>query len=124
MDSFILLFLPGISDLDIESLPINEHNGYCTISLKVIPQSFENEIVGIESGKLKIKCHSPAQAGKTNNEVINFFAKILRLPKNLLVLIKGAKSRHKVIKIYKMSALEIKSILRKMDERDKHVRSV
>lgn len=115
MDSFVLLFLPGISNLDIENLPINEHDGYCTIAIKVMPRSFKTEFVGIESGRMKIKCNSPALKGKANNEVIGFLAEILRLPKNLLEIVNGVRSHHKVIKIYKIKAAEIRSIIKKME---------
>lgn len=83
----------------------------CLLSLKVVPRSSRNQIVGVEQGVLKVKLLAPPVEGAANEALLEFLAKILKRPKTYLVLVSGFQSRNKKAKITGMKAAEILDIL-------------
>ena len=61
------------------------------------PNAHKSEIVGFHNGELKLKICSPPVDGKANKEVIKFLSKLFGIAKSKVLLLKGEKSRHKVI---------------------------
>ena len=52
-----------------------------------------------EANGIKIKLNSPATEGKANKELIEFLSKKFKIPKSKIELVKGFKSRTKVIEL-------------------------
>jgi len=68
------------------------------IEIKVIPNAKKKEVIK-EGDKIKIKVNSPAIEGKANKEVIEDLAKFLNVKKSRISIIKGERSRNKLIEI-------------------------
>lgn len=88
-----------------------DFKGGCLISLKVIPRSSRDQIVGTEQGALKLKLQAPPVEGAANEAVLEFFSKCLRRPKSTLKLVAGHRSRHKRLMIQGMKASEVLGLL-------------
>jgi len=71
----------------------------CTLELKIIPNAPRSEIVGWLGAALKVKIHAPALEGRANDALLDFLAGELSLPRRNLTLLRGEKSRQKVIRI-------------------------
>lgn len=71
----------------------------CTLELKIIPNAPRNEIVGWLGPALKVKVHAPALEGRANDELLDFLAEHLGLPRRAITLMRGDKSRQKVVRI-------------------------
>lgn len=71
----------------------------CTLELKIIPNAPRNEVVGWLGSALKVKVHAPALEGRANDELLDFLAETLGLPRRNLALLRGDKSRQKVVSI-------------------------
>ncbi|MDQ5981126.1 MAG: uncharacterized protein QG602_4104 [Verrucomicrobiota bacterium] len=71
----------------------------CTLELKIIPNAPRNEVVGWLGSALKVKVHAPALEGRANDELLDFLAETLGLPRRNLTLLRGDKSRQKVVSI-------------------------
>lgn len=99
--------------MDFTGIELREKDGNCSISLKVIPKSFRNQVVGEEGGALKIKIQAPPVEGAANEAVVEFLASIFNKPKNSFLVMKGQKSRHKVINIQGAQAKEVLESLAK-----------
>ena len=74
------------------------------ISIKVIPNAKQNEIVegGFdESGAriLKVRVNQPPEDGKANKAAIELLAKYLKVKKSAVSIISGETSRNKIIEI-------------------------
>jgi len=78
------------------------------LSLKVIPNAPRNEIVGWLGDALKVKIHAPALEGRANDELLDFLATTLAHPRRNLTLLRGEKSRQKVVGFAGLSAAELK----------------
>jgi uncharacterized protein len=66
--------------------------------VKVIPNAKRNKIVA-EQRRLKVYVTAPAVDGKANKVLIEILAEYLQVKKNKLTIIRGDKSREKVIQI-------------------------
>lgn len=70
------------------------------IKIKLLPRSSINQIMETdETGELKIKIKSPPVDGEANDELIRFLNKEWNIPKSNIKIIKGEKSKHKIIEI-------------------------
>ena len=67
------------------------------IKAKVIPNAKKNEV--IESGGIKVYVKSPAKEGKANKEAVELLAKYFKVKKNQIKIVRGKKSREKVIEL-------------------------
>lgn len=76
----------------------------CTLELKIIPNAPRNEIVGWLGSALKIKIHAPALEGRANDELLAFLAERLGLPRRAVTLLRGDKSRQKVVRVEGLDA--------------------
>ena len=70
-----------------------------TIEIKVVPSSGKQCCQRDKSGKIKCYLKSAPEGGKANAELIKFLSKKLSLPQDQLMILQGATSRNKVIKI-------------------------
>jgi uncharacterized protein len=71
----------------------------CTLELKIIPNAPRNEIVGWLGPALKVKIHAPAFESRANDELLAFLAARLALPRRAVTLLRGDKSRQKVVHV-------------------------
>ncbi len=71
----------------------------CTLELKIIPNAARSEIVGWLGLALKIKVKAPALEGRANEELLDFLARRLGLPRRRVALLRGEKSRQKLVQI-------------------------
>ncbi len=68
------------------------------IRIRVIPNAKKNRILE-EGGKLKAYVAAPAVEGKANKALIKLLANHFNVKKGNVRIIKGARSREKVVKI-------------------------
>lgn len=76
----------------------------CTLELKVIPNAPRNEVAGWLGAALKVKLHAPALEGRANDALLEFLAEQLGVPRRDLTLLRGDKSRQKVVRIAGLDA--------------------
>jgi uncharacterized protein (TIGR00251 family) len=71
----------------------------CTFALKVIPNAPRNAIAGWLGDALKVKIHAPALDGRANDALREFLADQLGVPRRNVTLLRGDKSRQKVVRV-------------------------
>ena len=83
----------------------------CTLELKTIPNAPRDELAGWLGDALKVKVHAPALEGRANDALLEFLADKLRVHRRDVTLVRGDKSRHKVVRIAGLTLAEVKSRL-------------
>ena len=83
----------------------------CTLELKTIPNAPRDEITGWLGDTLKVKVHAPALDGHANDALLAFLAENLGLPRRAVTLVRGVKSRHKVVRIDGLTLVEVRARL-------------
>ena len=69
------------------------------LNIKVQARSQNPGVEKISPSEHKIRVHAPPSKGEANKEVIQAIASHFDLPKSSVKIVKGHKSRHKLIEI-------------------------
>ena len=92
-------------------IPIHELASGITFAVKVHPRAKKNAITGEVGDALKVALTAPPVDGKANEACIEFFAKLLKVPRSSVTIASGQTSRNKVIRVAGLSATEIRERL-------------
>jgi uncharacterized protein len=79
-----------------------------TLHVHVVPNAKIDKVVGEQAGAIKIKLRAPALEGRANSALISFLADELNISKRAIVLERGQRSRHKVIRIIGLSEEDVR----------------
>jgi uncharacterized protein (TIGR00251 family) len=72
-------------------------NGRVETEIKALPGASRSEFAGTAGGRLRIRIAAAPEDGKANEELRRFMAKALGCPRNEVSLIRGEKSRVKIL---------------------------
>ena len=70
-----------------------------TINIRVMPNAGKNEVSEEEGGNLKVRVTASPERGKANKMAIKLLAKFLGVKTGDISIVRGAKSRDKVIAV-------------------------
>ena len=85
-------------------IKMNETSTGVTFAVKVHPRAKKNAITGEVGDALKVALTAPPVDGKANAACIEFFAKLLNVPRSSVTIASGQSSRNKVIRVAGVSA--------------------
>jgi len=85
-------------------IPIHQHESSASFSVRVHPRARKDAITGELGVALKLSLTTPPLEGRANEACIEFFAKLLRVPRSSVTIASGQKSRNKVIRIAGVTA--------------------
>ncbi len=85
-----------------------------TFWLNVRPRAARERLELGSSGELRLEIHAPPSEGQANDACVRFLARALRLPQACVVILSGAKSRRKLLRITGHSAEETVAQLKRM----------
>lgn len=80
----------------------------CTLEIKAVPNAPRNAVVGWLGDALKVKVHAPALEGRANEELCEFLADTLDVPRRAVTLLRGDKSRQKLVRLDGLTLAEAK----------------
>lgn len=69
------------------------------VTVRVFPRARKQEIEQLSSGELKLKVKSPPVKGRANREVIEALSSYFRLSPSRISIIRGEKSRLKLVSL-------------------------
>jgi len=69
------------------------------ISIRVKPNSKENQVVEKGPDQLLVKVKAPPQENKANQEVIKTLAEYFHVPKSRISIVAGFRSKQKVLEL-------------------------
>jgi uncharacterized protein (TIGR00251 family) len=93
-------------------IPVRDTDASATFAVKVHPRAKKNAITGEVGRALKLSLTAPPADGKANEACIEFFAKLLNLPRSSVTIAAGQTSRNKVIRVAGLSAEEVRQRLK------------
>ena len=89
-------------------IPVHDTPGGAAFSVKLHPRAKKNAITGELGDALKVSLTAPPINGKANEACIEFFAKLLEVPRSSVTIASGQTSRQKVIRVTGLSAEEVR----------------
>jgi hypothetical protein len=89
------------------------HDGVSGVifAINVHPRAKRNAITGEIGDALKLSLTAPPVEGKANEACIDFFAKLLKVPRASVTIASGQTSRRKMIRVSGLSAAELRARL-------------
>jgi len=93
-------------------IPIRDSASGATFAVKVHPRAKKDAITGEIGDALKLALTAPPIEGRANEACIEFFAKVLRVPRSSVSIASGQSSRAKVVRVHALSASEVEQRLR------------
>ena len=79
-----------------------------SFAVRVHPRAKKNAITGELGDALKVSLTSPPIDGRANEACMEFFAKLLKVPRSSVTIASGQGSRNKVIRVAGLSAEELR----------------
>jgi len=87
------------------------HRQGATFAVKVHPRAKKNAITGAVGDALKVALTAPPIEGRANEACIEFFAKLLNVPRSSVTIAAGQTSRNKVIRVTGLTAQQVRDRL-------------
>ncbi len=85
-------------------IPISETDAGVTFAIRVHPRARKAGITGELGDALKVSLTAPPVEGRANDACIEFFAKVLKLPRTSITIASGGGGRNKVIRVSGVTA--------------------
>jgi len=85
--------------------------GRALVPLHVHPRSRRAGPTGLHGGSLKLHLKNPPTGGRANAEAVQLLAELLGIPRNRVELVRGFRSRDKLVAVAGLSAEEVGKIL-------------
>jgi uncharacterized protein (TIGR00251 family) len=73
------------------------------LKLHVVPGAKKTAVAGLHGDRLKVKVAAPPEKGRANEELLEFLARVLQVPRQAVHLTSGAASRAKVVSLHDLS---------------------
>ena len=92
-------------------IPIRELDDGVTFAVRVHPRAKKNAITGELGDAVKLSLMTPPVDGRANEACIEFFAKLLKVPRSSVTIASGQTSRNKVIRVTGVTAQYVRERL-------------
>ena len=92
-------------------IELKESPAGITFAVKVHPHAKKNAITGEVGDALKLALTAPPVDRKANEACIEFFAKLLKVPRSSVTIAAGLTSRNKVIRVAGLTAQQVRDRL-------------
>ena len=92
-------------------IPIHDSPTGATFAIKAHPGAKKNAVMGELGDALKLSLTAPPLEGRANEACIEFFAKLLKVPRSSITIASGLTSRKKLIRVTGLTAEEIRGRL-------------
>ncbi len=89
----------------------HENKASISFAVKVHPRAKREGIVGEMGDALKLAIKAPPVEGRANEACIEFFAKLLKVPRSSVTIASGESSRNKVVRITGITAEQLRQHL-------------
>jgi uncharacterized protein (TIGR00251 family) len=89
-------------------IAIRESDEGVTLSVRIHPRARKNAITGEMGDALKVSLTSPPLEGRANEACIEFFAKLLKVPRSSVSIASGQSSRNKTIRVVGLSVEHVR----------------
>ena len=96
-------------------VPIHESDSSVTFAVRVYPRAKSNAITGVLGDALKLSLTTAPIEGRANQALIEFFAKLLKVPRSSVTIASGQSSRNKLIRVAGLSADQVRRRLYEAD---------
>jgi len=88
-----------------------------TVRIRARPGAGRRRIVGADDRGLVVALNAPPEKGKANEELIDFLAGLIGVPRSALAIVRGASARLKLVEIVTAAPETVADRIRGLAER-------
>jgi len=103
---------PPASDIPWMRVALDE----VIIDVTARPGASRRGVLGVTADRLMVGINSRPEKGKANDELIDYLAREMRVPRSALLIVSGATSRRKTIRIVTHEPARVASRLRQISK--------
>ena len=92
-------------------LDIQERNGAVVVAVRVQPRARRDDVAGEWEGALKVRLRAPPVDDRANEALIEFLARILKIPKPAVRILGGERSRIKRVELSGVTPQQVLALL-------------
>ena len=81
------------------------------LKVRVQPRAGRDDVEVVEGERLRVRVTAPAEAGKANEALVTLLARRLRVSKGSVTIVRGHRSRDKLVDVNGLTADEVLSRL-------------
>jgi uncharacterized protein (TIGR00251 family) len=89
-------------------ISVRDSESGAIFAVRVHPRAKKNAVTGQVGDAIKVSLTAPPIDGRANEASIEFFAKLLKVPRSSVTIASGASSRNKVIRIAGLTAEQVR----------------
>ena len=93
-------------------IPVQQTGDGISFAVKIHPRAKKNAITGVLGDALQVSLTAPPVEGRANEACIEFFAKLLKVPRSSVTIASGQKSRRKLIRVAGLPAEGVRKRIR------------
>ena len=93
-------------------IPVQQTGDGISFAVKIHPRAKKNAITGVLGDALQVSLTAPPVEGRANEACIEFFSKLLKVPRSSVTIASGQKSRRKLIRVAGLPAEEVRKCIR------------
>jgi uncharacterized protein (TIGR00251 family) len=79
-----------------------------TLHVRLTPRSARDEVLGVEGNVLRARVTAPPVEGRANEALLRLLSAALGVPKSSLRIVRGQRSREKLVAIEGLDAAEVR----------------
>jgi len=88
-----------MSEVEMTGFQVFKKAGLACFRVYVQPRAAKNETAGLHGASIKVRLTSPAVENRANRHLVDFFSRLLKIPKQNFSIISGQKARQKTIAV-------------------------
>src|SRR5260370_31594520 len=92
-------------------LELQTQEGAVIFPVRVQPRASKDEIAGLMGGALKVRLRAAALEGRTNEELCEYLAELLKTPKAAVRILSGHHSRSKRVVVRRVTELQVLALV-------------
>jgi len=93
---------------------VEAKEGYVLLTVRVQPKSSRVNLTVEPDGRVRVAVTAPPVGGAANRALADYVAKVFKIPRRNVTVVKGEKSRDKTLRIEGLKAEDVRSRLAKI----------
>ena len=86
------------------------------IEVTARPGASRRGVIGVNGDRLILAIHSQPDKGKANDELIEYLAREMRVPRSALLIVRGETSRRKTIRVVTHEPIKVAARLKQISK--------
>lgn len=94
-----------------DALVLRAQDGGVGFEVHAVPRASRTQVLGVRAGALRVSLAASPVEGEANEALVELLAQVLSVPKRRISLLRGEKSRRKIVHVEGVSVEEVRAAI-------------